>query len=386
MDKDDDLPLLVGTASPQMLPAAIARAIDEAFLSARPPPRLPLSYVFAVAAVGGSALIAPFLYLLLPISFGIGGILWFVVGLSHIRGIYSMLFVVCPALGFVLAAISLLSPLFRAREISTRVPIVVTRASEPVLFHLIDACARAVQTRAPDEVHFDCDSNAAVVSTQGRTILILGLPVVACLSVRELAGLLSHELGHVRQGFSRRLLLQVVRVHRWFAGAVESALAGAKDAERGYVEAIRDISLAIGLWFLTGVLTVVNALTLFLAREMELDADRYEATVGGSAAFVSTAEKLCAAAVVLDKTIAEAAAGVSACPDNLPRWAAFHVERMPQSLRRRAARRLMRDAAGVPHPPFDVRVANAATVKGAGYALPDVAAVDLFRAFDSYSR
>lgn len=73
-------------------------------------------------------------------------------------------------------------------------------------------------------------------------------------------------------------------------------------------------------------------------------------------------------------------------PDNLPRWAALGVDEMSRGERRTAARRLTRDAAGVPHPPHDERVENAQRTGARGIPLPDDAPGSaLFRSFDAWA-
>src|SRR5690606_29383698 len=47
-------------------------------------------------------------------------------------------------------------------------------------------------------------------------VLTLGLPLVAALDLRQLTGVLAHELGHFRQGLAMRLTYIIQRINGWF--------------------------------------------------------------------------------------------------------------------------------------------------------------------------
>ncbi|OGQ15384.1 MAG: hypothetical protein A2138_09795 [Deltaproteobacteria bacterium RBG_16_71_12] len=392
---DDDLPLVVGAAvtPAQPTPAQLAQQIDAAFAAVplSPPSTSPL-YVVALVIVGALALALPFLYLALGVSLAASGVALVVLLLPQSFGWISGSLVLGAGLGLVLAGLALLAPVFRRRKHVREPAIVVTRAGEPVLFHLVDRCARALGVATPDEVLLTGEANAAVIEDDDKRVaLVLGLPLVAVLSVRELAGVVAHELGHVRQGWGRRFLVFVITSHGWFRGAIEDleSEADAADERVSLPEAAmsltRAVALVVGLRLLALCLRLSDALITALATEMELDADRVEAHVAGAEAFASASEKICAAAVVLGETRLRARLGARELPDNLARWAAIRVGAMPRSERRRAARRITRDAAGVPHPPHEARVANAQRTNATGLPLPDAQGSALFRSFDAYA-
>jgi Zn-dependent protease with chaperone function len=77
------------------------------------------------------------------------------------------------------------------------------RADQPELWRMIDELAVAANTRGPDEVWIVPEVNAAVWEKShllglksGRRYMMIGLPLLAGLSVSELRSVLGHELGH----------------------------------------------------------------------------------------------------------------------------------------------------------------------------------------------
>jgi Zn-dependent protease with chaperone function len=145
------------------------------------------------------------------------------------------------------------------------------------------------------------------------------------------------------------------------------------------------VALLLAMLVMRVLMAVADSMALIMAREMELDADRYEAMLVGPQVFAATAEKISAASVVLAEALEKAEQG-GACPDNLARWAQFHVARMPPPQRRRLARLLTRDAQGAPHPPFEDRVENARATTRQGLMNLEGPATDLLRSFDNVAR
>lgn len=80
------------------------------------------------------------------------------------------------------------------------------RAQHPRLFREIDQIARAAGEPPPDEVYLVLEVNAWASRRRGaaglrrRTVMGLGLPLLAGLSVAELRGVIAHEFGHWRAG------------------------------------------------------------------------------------------------------------------------------------------------------------------------------------------
>jgi Zn-dependent protease with chaperone function len=86
----------------------------------------------------------------------------------------------------------------------------VERAEQPGLWQMIDELAVAANTRGPDEVRIVPEVNAAVWEEShllglrsGRRYMMIGLPLLAGLSVSELRSVLGHELGHYSHGHTK---------------------------------------------------------------------------------------------------------------------------------------------------------------------------------------
>jgi Zn-dependent protease with chaperone function len=381
------MPPVVGVPANKPSMAETSQAITAAFAMPLRLPKTSPRYMVSAVAAGVLAVGLPLVYLAFPLAIASVGVAVLVFGIPSVRGIYSAFFVVGSGSGLLLGAFAFVAPLFRGRSRQTAErPIVATAQSEPLLFHLIRQTAASIGADVPDEVHFTCEANAAVSRHRGKNILILGLPLVACLTTKQLGGLLGHELAHLRQGFARSTLAAVGRVFDWFRSAAQAKLDEQSTAERGWMEVMRDLSFILGLRMLRIILLISDAVMVLLGRQMELEADRFEVAVAGSGNFAQTMERLCAAMLILEETTLRAAVGQDACPDDLPSWAALMTERLSSVERRRAARILTKDAVGLPHPPFDERVAHARRQPGPGCPLPESPAVDLFRSFEAYAK
>lgn len=95
----------------------------------------------------------------------------------------------------------------------------------PSLMELVNQTAGAVGVSAPNEVYLDNDPNAKATTRRSflgrrRTVMVLGLPLLATLTRGETAAVLAHELGHLSAGDSRFSLF-VGRFRRSMAEALD---------------------------------------------------------------------------------------------------------------------------------------------------------------------
>ena len=118
----------------------------------------------------------------------------------------------------------------------------------------------------------------------GDLVLTVGLPLVAGLSVQQFAGVIAHELGHFTQGTGMRLSYVVRSVNSWLARVVyerddwdESLVRGCEEGNRLSIFLLLAIFC---VWLTRRVLWLLmvtgHALSCFMLRQMEYDADRYE--------------------------------------------------------------------------------------------------------------
>jgi Zn-dependent protease with chaperone function len=121
--------------------------------------------------------------------------------------------------------------------------VAITREQAPRLFDLIEKVRRKSGAPAPDVVLLDGELNAAILQQPRlgllgwhRNTLILGLPMLMALSVKQLAAVIAHEFGHL-QGAHGKLGAWVYRTRRswWVLAARLRAVApaGVRGRRRG---------------------------------------------------------------------------------------------------------------------------------------------------------
>ena len=188
---------------------------------------------------------------------------WHFMGVLH-------LFVLFPCLSGALALLGQIVP---------RTPIVLSPGPElaadehPELYRAFRAVAEAAGERLPDRMFLSAEPNASVgdVPTREGTkrTIVVGLPLVATCTVSELQAIVAHELGH-HAGDTALL--------RWVA-LLRPRLA----------EDARSIATFRLLFVLYA--RVFLAATRSLARQIELEADRFGAAIMGAEAMRAALER-----------------------------------------------------------------------------------------------
>jgi Zn-dependent protease with chaperone function len=183
----------------------------------------------------------------------------------------------------VVGCVSLLWSLLRALWSRQQPPegMVVTHKEAPRLFELIDQVRRKVGAPKPDVVLLDGELNAAIVQHPRlgllgwhRNHLILGVPTLMALDVKQLAAVIAHEFGHL-QGAHGKLGAWVYRTRRsWWL------LAESRSRSK------------LGAWWADAALALFfkhffprfNARAFVLSRQQEYEADRVAHAVAGTQA------------------------------------------------------------------------------------------------------
>jgi Zn-dependent protease with chaperone function len=250
----------------------------------------------------------------------------------------------------------------------------------PILHLLIERIRRTLGAPRPRAVRVDCAVNASasygggpLAWLTGKLVLTIGLPLLHGMTTRQLAGILAHELGHFAQGSSMRLTYLIRSINGWFARVVFERDAWDQRLERAASESDLRIGLVLHLarflvWLtrqiLRGLMMAGHAIGMFMLRQMEYDADRYEARLAGSDAFAGTAMRLrllgVGRAAALGR-LEEGWARRRIC-DDLPALAAAMVSRIPDEVKKQVEG--MDAAAEKPgvfdtHPPDRARIASA---------------------------
>src|SRR5690606_28024479 len=147
----------------------------------------------------------------------------------------------------------------------------VRRGDAPELFKLIEKVRKRCGAPRPDVVLIDGELNAAIVQQPRlgllgwhRNYLILGLPLLMGLDVKQVAAVIGHEFGHLR-GAHGKLGAWVYRTRlRWWKLAEARA--------RSRVDAsVADAGLAL---FFRHFFPRFNARAFVLSRQQEYEADR----------------------------------------------------------------------------------------------------------------
>jgi Zn-dependent protease with chaperone function len=284
--------------------AAVREALLESLRFVLPPREADKGYRWSVGVLAGGLGVSLLLFVML-----LGFLLWLAVfhALSAVsslgKGPY-FLFHGPMALLAVVLLVFLLKPFFVKRQRGLEAKLELKREEEPFLFEFVEKLAKAVDAPAPARIVIDCEANAGAGFDGGllglvrrRMTLTLGLPVVAGLNVRQLAGVMAHEFGHFSQrtGMTGSYLIRhlnfVLSRIVFERDRLDAALHRLRRAGHplmgmlywvavGFIEPARGI-----LWLL---LVAGDFLTCHTLRRMEHDADSVEAAVVGSTEFAAT--------------------------------------------------------------------------------------------------
>lgn len=271
-----------------------------------------LSPLYRLGLLGSAVvmLLLPVLYVALIL-----GVVWLVawhldanVGmLLGNSSIYVLLLYLTPAVAGGVTVLFMAKPLF-ARPPKPPEPMKLDPTEEPLLFAFVEKITELTGAAKPSEIHVDCQVNASASFRRGMLsflsndlVLTIGLPLVAGFRTDQLAGVLAHEFGHFAQGAGMRLTYVVRTINAWFYRVVYVRDRWDLTLERTAAEA--DFRLAIVLhvaraavWLsrkiLWALMQIGHATSSFLLRQMEFDADRYEARLAGSELFAKTSVEL----------------------------------------------------------------------------------------------
>jgi Zn-dependent protease with chaperone function len=198
---------------------------------------------------------------------------------------------------------AMLKPLLAPRAQQART-VDIDEERAPAIFELLSTVSKKIGAPLPTDVEFNCDvkvvaslAGGLTGMRQDRLKITIGLPLVAGLSQRQLAGVIAYELAHFNHSGAMRLLWIIRGVNSWF-----QRVAFAKDLwDEGISEAILSSGLFAGCILRTIQCCVVlgravlwvflqasRATSSLLLRQMDYEADGWSIEVAGSEAFAST--------------------------------------------------------------------------------------------------
>jgi Zn-dependent protease with chaperone function len=338
------------------------------------------------------------LWILNPQELGLrAGRAWLVAALIYVG----------PIIGGVIAALFMIKPFFAPRH-SENVPLSLRVEEQPVVFKYVTALCDALGARRPVQIDVEPRANAAAGFHRGfrsffsgELRLVIGLTLAADISLRELTGVLAHEFGHFAQGGGMRLGLIIGSVNRWFARVVferdawDLWLAGAaRNGGHWSINALAWFSIlmvGVGRLFLRILMYIGFAVSGFLSRQMEHDADRFASRMAGSASFAqmqrqlvllaaseSIAGQVSLAALKRDRQLA----------DDLPGLVREIRKTMPAPLAQELLAKAAKEWTGLfsTHPAMSSRIRMVEREKDPGLVTADVPARILFRDFDKLCR
>lgn len=264
------------------------------------------AYKLGLLAVAAAMLLLPLLYAGLIFLIG-HTIYWQAVrALTVVQrgsaGWHAALLIGLAAMGLI-TLLFLIKPIF-VRGDAARHPLKLKRTVEPFLFEYVEAVCRAVGAPPPKAIVVDGEVNAAAGFGQGLfgflrsdMTLLIGLPLVSGMTVRQFTGVLAHEFGHFAQGTGLRLSYLIRSINFWFMRAVfERNILDGQPSRGGLRIGAFLLVARFFIWLtrlmLYGVMLVGHAVSCFMMREMEYDADRHETRLVGSRTFALTCRRI----------------------------------------------------------------------------------------------
>jgi Zn-dependent protease with chaperone function len=282
----------------------------------------------------------------------------------------------------------------------------LTPQSDPLLFEFVYHICALVGASRPKRIDVNCDINAAAAFRNGwlsllggDMVLLIGMPLAAGLTLRQFAGVLAHEFGHFSQGFGMRLTYVIRSVNFWFMRVVYERdawddwlrdTAGSLDLRIGWI-----FYLAMaGVWLSRRILWVLmyagHMVAGFMLRQMEFDADRYEARLAGSETFASTERQLKLLNVAWRGAQGDLASFYheGRLADNLPRLLMSNMQQLPKEVYQAVDQMVAESTTGLfdTHPADKDRIAAAYAEQAPGIFFSDLPASALFSQFDATAR
>ncbi len=277
----------------------------EAFTATISRPRISWLYTIGLAIVAFAMVLLPAIYIAL-IALAGWGVLYHLTQDTWIFNgsggmVFRMILYAGPAVAGGILVFFMLKPLFARRPKRAEL-LSLDPVEEPLLFAFVQRICQLVQAPMPCRIDVDCQVNASASLRRGLwsrdLVLTIGLPLAAGLDMRQFAGVLAHEFGHFAQGAGMRLTYVIRNINFWFARVVFERDKWDQQLE----QSAKRVDFRVGVmlhaargcvWLTRRILWALmhagNAISCFMLRQMEYDADGYESKVAGSDAFESTA-------------------------------------------------------------------------------------------------
>ena len=284
--------------------------------------------------------------------------------------------------------------------------VAVDAVGEPLLFEFVERVAREVGARPPPHIYLNCDVYVAASPPRGwrapfgrKLVLTIGLPLVEGLTLQEFGGALAHELALFTRASGKRRAYIIRTISEWFQRIATERDAWDQSLLRtshrlGVVGRWLVAPLRIGIWLTRWIpwlfMVFAHALAGYYMRQMELNADRYQIRLAGSAAF----ENVCKRRILLQYALRGAQSDLEMChragalPDDLPRFVVATAAQQPAEVRQTLLDLIDRFQTGPfdPRPGDKERIAAARAERSPGVLHSDLPATSLFADFTNIAR
>ena len=325
------------------------------------PVRLPLAYRFAIVLVAVAMLVLPVIYFGLVAYFALGPA-WHAVrnrgwlASEQLPAMLSLLMYAAPLIIGPMLALFMIKPFFARRSWRQR-PQRLKREAEPFLFEYVERVCAALEAPAPRSIRVTCEVNAAAAFRRGilslfsnDLTLVVGLPLVSGLTLRQFTGVLAHELGHLAQGSAMRMTFLIARFNAWFGRAAYER--DAWDEWMQYQSIHGDLRLRplfyaarffvwLNRWLMWSIMMLGHMISSYVSRQQEFDADHYSTRLVGGSTVGPTLRRTTELAVAFDLAITDLRQfwDEGRLADDLPTLIVANLEQVTPELRRELKRR-----------------------------------------------
>ena len=383
----------------------------EAFHGTIAPSALSWMYRAGLGAVAFAMVLLPAVYIALIVFAG-WGMYWHATeNIGILRGdggrasLWTFLAYAAPLVAGIILILFMVKPFFARRD-KPPLTLPLDRDAEPVLFQFVDRICTLVGAPAPARIEVNCDVNASASFRKGMAsffgndlVLTIGLPLVAGLNMRQFGGVLAHEFGHFAQGAGMRLTYIIRRVNGWFARVVY-------ERDRWDVwlaQTAKSIDFRIGIilhaaraamWLTRKILWALmhagHAISCFMLRQMEFDADSYECKLAGSDTFAETTARIQTLGIASQHAFGDLSESWRSgrLPDNFAAFVQHKAASFPAELRGKIQEEFGKRKTGTfdTHPSDRDRIKAAQALNSAGVFRLEEPAASLFGNFNTLSK
>ena len=279
---------------------------------------------------------------------------WFVSSTDGVRSprarVFAFLFgYLAPLIAGLVTILFLLKPLI-ARSAEREEPVTLDRSQEPRLYAFLEHLCEIVGAPFPRRIDVSTIPNAAAsfrrgwISFFGRDFALhLGLTLAAGMTVKQFAGTIAHELGHFSQGGAMRFSYIIRTINAWLIRVAyqrdhwDATVDELTRSEHGLV--LLGYAIKLLVWLARRVIILFvwigHAVSCSVSRQMEYNADQYEARLTGSEEFARSTRLFAELNVAMSITIDRLQADwrERRLVDNLPMLVAHTANRLPEGAR-----------------------------------------------------